>query len=216
MDEKSTWQQPSFLGWSLHNYFLNLLTVSNVVMLSWWTQYCCRITWDFWIANVLFTKHTSHSGPENLKKSRQKNSWNQINRTFFPWNCIFGSFKLFPSSKIDFWPFLKLQKWNLAKKKIRENDVFDFTSFFALDFFQFSGQLCAAEWNFFFQKKVDFYSLWGTSCTHYLLQYFFHFLPTVSIQNINYMSMFFARCTLKGGWFVHCYCCQCFWSLLSW
>ena len=29
---------------------------------------------------------------------------------FFPWNCIYGNFKLFPSSKIDFWPFLKLQK----------------------------------------------------------------------------------------------------------
>ena len=26
-------------------------------------------------------------------------------------NCIFGSFKLFPTSKIDFWPFLKLQKF---------------------------------------------------------------------------------------------------------
>ena len=27
----------------------------------------------------------------------------------FSWNYNFGSFKLFPSSKIDFWPFLKWQ-----------------------------------------------------------------------------------------------------------
>ena len=54
-----------------------------------------------------------HSGPENLKKSRQKNSWNQINPKKFPRNCIFGSFKLFPSSKIDFWSFLELQKMKI-------------------------------------------------------------------------------------------------------
>ena len=48
--------------------------------------------------------------------------------------CIFGSFKLFPSSKIDFWPFLKLQKMEFGQKKFREIDLFDFTSFFGLDF----------------------------------------------------------------------------------
>ena len=71
---------------------------------------------------------------EILKKSRQKNSWNQINQIIFSWNCIFGSFQLFPSSKMDFWPFLKLQKkkWNLAKNKFRE---IDFTSFFGRNFF---------------------------------------------------------------------------------
>ena len=41
-----------------------------------------------------------------FKKVQAQYSWNQINQ-FFSWNCISGSFKLFPSSKIDFWPFLK-------------------------------------------------------------------------------------------------------------
>ena len=50
-----------------------------------------------------------HSGPENLKKSRQKFVKSDKSMIFL-WNCIFGSFKLFPSSKIDFWPILKLQK----------------------------------------------------------------------------------------------------------
>ena len=45
------------------------------------------------------------SGPENLKKSRQKNSWNQI---FFSWNCIFGNYWFFG----HFW---NCKKWNLVK-----------------------------------------------------------------------------------------------------
>ena len=48
-----------------------------------------------------------------------------------------------PSSKIDFWPFLKLQKngfW--SKNFFREIDLFDFTSFFGLDFLKFSGPRC--------------------------------------------------------------------------
>ena len=58
---------------------------------------------------------TRHSGPENSKKSSQKNSSNQKN---IPWNYIFGSFKLFPSSKIDFWPFLTLQKMEFRQKNL--------------------------------------------------------------------------------------------------
>ena len=53
------------------------------------------------------------------------------------------SFELFPSSKIDFWPFLKLQKMEFGQKKIFcEIDLFDFTSFFGLVFLKFSGPLC--------------------------------------------------------------------------
>ena len=38
---------------------------------------------------------------------------------------------VFPSSKIDFWPYLKLQKMEFGQKKIiRVIDLFDFTSFF--------------------------------------------------------------------------------------
>ena len=35
----------------------------------------------------------------------------------------------FPSSKFDFWPFLKRQKMEFCKKKTREIDLFDCTSF---------------------------------------------------------------------------------------
>ena len=51
--------------------------------------------------------------------------------------AFFDSFKLFPSSKNDFWPFLKLQKMEFGQKIFREIDLFDFTSFFGLDFFKF-------------------------------------------------------------------------------
>ena len=57
------------------------------------------------------------------------------------WNCIFGSFKLFPSSKIDFWPFLRLQKMEFGQKKYSWNWFVWFHEFFGLDFFQFSGPL---------------------------------------------------------------------------
>ena len=43
----------------------------------------------------------------------------------------------FPVQKIDFWPFLKMQKMEFGQKKIREIELFDFTSFFGLDFFNF-------------------------------------------------------------------------------
>ena len=74
------------------------------------------------IVSVLF-----HSRPENFKKSRQKNSWNQINQFRELWS--FGSFKFFPSSTIGFLAIIemKLQKINF----FREIDLFDFKSFYS-------------------------------------------------------------------------------------
>ena len=84
---------------------------------------CILSPTNFWklqqMAEIFYeSEEPSHSGPENLKKCRQKkNSRNQINQNIFLWNCISGSFKLFPSSKIDFWSFLKLQKMEFGQKK---------------------------------------------------------------------------------------------------
>ena len=61
-----------------------------------------------------------HTGPENLKKSRPKKSWIQINQ-----KNIFV--------KLHFWQFetfSQFKKWFLAPQKIREIDLFDFTVFF--------------------------------------------------------------------------------------
>ena len=96
-----------------------LLKQNTIAMVSvWWSE----INIILWCCSLSCT-----AGQKIKKKSRQKNSWNQINQIFFSWNCIFGSF---PSSKIDFWPFLKSQKMEFAQKIIREIDLFDFTSFF--------------------------------------------------------------------------------------
>ena len=51
----------------------------------------------------------------------------------------------FPVQKIDFWPFFKLQKMEFGQKNFREIDLFDFTSFFGLDFLNFSGPLCSRQ-----------------------------------------------------------------------
>ena len=59
---------------------------------------------------------------------------------FFSWNCIFGSF---PSSKIDFWPILKLQKMKFVQRNYSWNWFIWFHKFFGLDFIKFSGPL----WN---------------------------------------------------------------------
>ena len=56
-------------------------------------------------------------------------SWNQI--------AFLAVLNIFPVQKIDFWPFLKLQKMEFGQKKFSEIDLFGFTSFFCLDFFLF-------------------------------------------------------------------------------
>ena len=68
----------------------------------------------------------------------------------------FYSLKFFPSSKIDFWPFLKLQKMEFGQKKFREIDLLDFTSFFGLDFFKFSGPLCVSDWKLILEPDLKF------------------------------------------------------------
>ena len=140
------------------NTYLSLL---DLLMLCWpltcqW-QIDNKIKWEMQILTFIelgFEKdcndrcfHSmSHSGSENLKKSRQKTCETKIIKKVYSWNCIFGSFKLFPSSKIDFWPFLKLQKMEFGEKNcLREIDLFDFTSFLGLDFFKFSGPLCVLQ-----------------------------------------------------------------------
>ena len=65
---------------------------------------------------------------------RQKNFFREI--------AFLAVLNFFPSSKIDFWPFLKLQKMEFDQQNFCEIYLFDFTSFFGLDFFRFSGQLC--------------------------------------------------------------------------
>ena len=70
-------------------------------------------------------------GQKIKKKSRQKK----------PREIKFlVEFKLFPCSKIDFWPFLKLQKMEFGQKKICEIDLFDVTGFFRPGLFCCEGE----------------------------------------------------------------------------
>ena len=56
---------------------------------------------------------TIHTVGQKILKSPGKKLM-KSNKTI-SWNCVFGSFKLFSSSKIDFcWPFLKLQKMGFS------------------------------------------------------------------------------------------------------
>ena len=51
---------------------------------------------------------------------------------------------------MDFWPFFKLQKMEVGRKKFREIDVFDITSFFAWTFAMAAGEK---------QDREDFFYL---------------------------------------------------------
>ena len=75
-------------------YFLQLQSTGTIIgFLTSFSTVCTKyvIIFNLKIWNVIL-----HSGPENLKKSRQKNSWNQINQfheiIFWP-KSIFCNFK---------------------------------------------------------------------------------------------------------------------------
>ena len=82
-----------------------------------------------------------HSALKNRKIvqniARQKNSWNQINQ--FREIAFLTVLNFFPLKKLIFGHFWNGKKWILVKKKFRQIGLFDFTSFFGLDFFKFSG-----------------------------------------------------------------------------
>ena len=94
---------------------------------------------------------------KNLKSPGKKYSWNQI-KNFFSWNCI-GSFKLFCSSKIDFWPLLKLQKMEFGQRNSCNWFTYMISRvFFGLNFFWFSGPLWLKGWN---RRFLKFFPIWS-------------------------------------------------------
>ena len=56
--------------------------------------------------------HTYHSGPKNLKNTRENK---YINKKYSE-IAFLAVVNFFPTSKIDFWPFLKLQKMEFGQK----------------------------------------------------------------------------------------------------
>ena len=94
----------------------------------------------------------SHSGPENLIKSRPKKfvkSNKLISRNCFVPNSIFCNFKIGQKSIFELGKSLKLPTMQFHEKIFFDlfdfNKIFygfDFTSFFCLDFFQFFGPIC--------------------------------------------------------------------------
>ena len=73
--------------------------------------------------------------------SRQNNSWNKKIKKKLRQIAFLAVLNFFPVQNFIFGHFWNSQKLNLVKKRIHEIDLFDFTSFFGLDFFKFSGPL---------------------------------------------------------------------------
>ena len=97
-------------------------------------------------------KQTLPQRARKFKKVQVKKLVKSNIANFFSLNCISGSFKLFSSSKIDFWPFLKLQKNGIWPKKNLWNWFIWFHEFFYLDFFKFSGSLCVTHIYYLWKK----------------------------------------------------------------
>ena len=72
------------------------------------------------------------------KKSTQKKIVKSNKSKFFSHEIAFlAVLNFFPVQKLIFGPFFKLQKMEFGQKEFSEIDLFDFTSFFGLDFFNF-------------------------------------------------------------------------------
>ena len=76
-----------------------------------------------------------------------------------------------PNSKINFWPFLKLQKMEFGQKKFPEIDLFDFTSFLAWTFLKF---LAYCETFMISHCSRQYYKC-AKSCWYYFLFIYFLF-----------------------------------------
>ena len=75
-----------------------------------WTK---KFAWiRSWVFEYCRQNLTNHSGPK--KSPGNTNLWNQINH-FFREIAYWTIFKLFLSSKIDFWPFLKFEIFFFVK-----------------------------------------------------------------------------------------------------
>ena len=87
-------------------------------------------------ANQLFKSKFQciyHSAGQKIKKVQAKKFVkSNKSKNLFSWNCIFGSF---PSSKIDFWPFLKFAKNGIWSKKLFVKWIYLFHDFLAWTFF---------------------------------------------------------------------------------
>ena len=71
-------------------------------------QYVIPYIHEYWVHSTQRARKFLKIQAKKLMKSNKSK--------FFSWNCIFSSFELFPSSKMDFWPFLKLQKMEFGQK----------------------------------------------------------------------------------------------------
>ena len=109
--KKNSWNQINQKNFFREIAFLAILNLfcSSKIDFCPFLKFCRMENGEVSQVGVLgSTTHTNHSGPENVKKSRQKNSWNQINPNFFFVKLHFWRvLNFFPVQKLIFGHF-----WN--------------------------------------------------------------------------------------------------------
>ena len=136
LDYDSDWQS-SFGIWALPQYWHQFGVVHYYYNSSQYYVAVSKLSEVRLVKQARWEHILNPMMPPNLNSVQQSKGF-YLKK--FTSNCIFGSFKLFYSSKMDFWPFLKLEKMEFGQKQICEIDLFDFTSFLAWTFLNFLSQ----------------------------------------------------------------------------
>ena len=113
-------------------------------------------------------------------------------KKIFSWNCIFGSCKLFPSSKIDFWSFLKLQKMEFGQKELVVKLIYLISRVCLTHLFLPISQL--GSWNNVAQTSV-FVKIKRQVCKSRGCLYLFHWVSTIMEPYLVALSL----CNMSCG-----------------
>ena len=117
------WGPPILESLKINSNSFVLVVLLSVRTILLWRQNLSKIFFSNFIIDLNYTCvriwiRKAYYNPQQTRKHKKvqaKKLMKSNKSIFFPWNCIFGSFKLFPSSKTYFWPVLKLQKMEFGE-----------------------------------------------------------------------------------------------------
>ena len=122
-----------FVSWKI---WLNLCDKYLPIQLRTHTENVKNSKYIFKKHWLIYKKTPNLQWARKLKKSKAKKLV-KSNKSFFCEIAFLAVLNFFLVQKLIFGHFWNCKKCNLVKRKFREIESFDFTSFFALDFFNF-------------------------------------------------------------------------------
>ena len=138
-------------SWKLHIQISKKFTQDHLQQHSTYSSLKLFQPWN--LCNIITASSITHRGAENFKKSKPKNSWNEMNQfhEIFFW---YFPFYLLVHKHTTFFIFMG----KCSREKYREIESFDFTIFLVLDILEFSDLLCIMKRS---QRKLVSYTSFG-------------------------------------------------------